>query len=330
MNDKNTGSSSKFRFGVLGCGDIARKFCRAVELIPDAEVAAAASSSRDRAERLAEEFHIPAAYGDYREMLEKEHLDGVYIATVHRFHFDNIMLCLDYRTPALCEKCFLLTRREAEQVFSRAKKEGVYVTEMMWSRFLPGMRKAREWIRQGKLGEITSASYSVGFAAREGHRVLNPEIAGGALYDIGVYGIEGLTYLIGQPLRHVRPSVTFSSLGVDIEDKLLLEFESCAARLECTVLRSVNNEARVRGTQGTLWIPRALESYECHFQGRDGRVESFHSQPLENGFLPEITSAMDDIRNGRLESSAIPHADTLLCAEIFDICLGTGRPTDIG
>ena len=84
----------KFRFGILGPAKIAHRFAHAVGMMPDAELVAVASSNLGRAKEFAERNHIPAYYGSYEEMLSRDDIDGVYIATTNNFHYDNLLQCI--------------------------------------------------------------------------------------------------------------------------------------------------------------------------------------------------------------------------------------------
>ena len=98
-----------FRFGIMGAAKIGAKFCDAVRRTPGAEVLAVSSKSQERAEGFAQANGVPKAYGDYRRMLADPEIDGVYIATTNNFHYENMLLCLEYGKPFLCEKAFTIT-----------------------------------------------------------------------------------------------------------------------------------------------------------------------------------------------------------------------------
>ena len=84
------------QFGIMGAGNIARKFADAVRQVEGAQVAAVASKSLERAQAFAQEQHIPAGYGSYQEMLQRPDIDAVYIATTNNFHYENILQCLEH------------------------------------------------------------------------------------------------------------------------------------------------------------------------------------------------------------------------------------------
>ena len=143
-----------FRFGIMGAGGIAAKFCDAVRRLEDAKVAVVASKSVERAERFARENGIARFYGNYEEMLEREKPDAVYVATTNNFHFENVMQCIGHGVPALCEKSMFMPLAEAEEAICFAREKMVFLMEAMWSRFLPCVQKAREADRHGSDCEL--------------------------------------------------------------------------------------------------------------------------------------------------------------------------------
>lgn len=305
------------RFGIMGAGDIARKFCSAVKKLPQAEVAAVSSKDLIRAMAFAEENGLTAYYDQYELMLQRDDIDAVYIATTHNFHYENILLALSYGKHVLCEKCMVLTAEEAETVFRTAQEKGLFVMEAMWSRFIPAMQKAKKWISEGLLGKIVMADYALGFYANEDHRALVPELAGGAMYDLGVYAFEGLTYLIDKPLLEIQSNVDWSN-GIDMTDSVLLKFEeNILASFRCTISAPVESCMTIYGTKGRLVLSNPVCPTECRFYGLDGSRFSYQ-YPVENGFEFEIANMISCIEQGLLESSVIPHRDTVLCAKMFD------------
>ena len=94
----------QFRFGILGAGGIAHKFCNAIGKVDDACVAAVASKDQKRAWRFAKRHGIEDFYSDYEHLLAREDIDAIYIATTHNFHYENIIACLEHNKPVLCEK----------------------------------------------------------------------------------------------------------------------------------------------------------------------------------------------------------------------------------
>ena len=278
------------RFGIIGAGSIANHFCRAVEMLPDAEVVAVASSSESRAKEFAQANHIPESYGSYEEMLRNADINIVYVATTHNFHMENIRLCFAYNKHVLCEKAMVLTAEDAREVFRMAKEKNLFCMEAMWTRFRPQYRKAKQWIEEGRIGKIQAATSVVGFKAQVGpeHRLVNPELAGGAMYDIGVYAIDPLAYLVGEPIE--------DSLGT-------------ANPKEYTI---------INGSDGYVELPFSSGGHDVMlYDSRRNLVEHYHNE-WPHGFVFELEEVIRCIREGRITSDIMPPEDTIACAEVFD------------
>lgn len=312
-----------FRFGVMGAGRIARKFCDAVRQVDGAEVAAIASKDGERARAFAERSGVPSWHGDYAQMLARPDIDAVYVATTHNFHFDNIMQCLSYGKPVLCEKCMVLTKRQAEEVFACARKKHLFVMEAMWSRFLPAVQKARQWVAEGRIGRVTMASACQGWVAPEdaADRMYNPALAGGALYDMGVYCIEVISYLLGGEISKAGFSAVYAATGVDQSDCIVLQIGGCLASLQISIAAKTEECAFLYGTQGYVKIPFFHRAESCFLYGTDGSLTEKFEFPFENGFVYEAEEVMRCVRGGKTESAVMPAADTIRCAELFDQCL---------
>ena len=309
-----------FKFGIIGAGSIAAKFCNAVSYVDDCGVVAVASKSLERAAEFAQRFGVDCYYDSYEQMLKEQSLGAVYIATTHNFHYNNIMLCLDYSVPVLCEKCMVLTKAGAEAVFKKAREKSIFVMEAMWSRFIPAMKKARELIKSGEIGEIVSASYAFGMAADKSHRVYNPEIAGGVMYDLGVYCIEQLTYLIDKPVTNVQASVIRHESGVDETVHIILDFDGCLANVNCSIASKLGCDMYISGTKGRMHLPEAVGARKIVIRYNDGTEKIFeHDYEYEKGFTFEIKAIIACIQSGKIECEVMPHKATIECAEIFDI-----------
>ncbi len=308
-------------FGIIGAGAIANKFCDAVKLVENAEVTAVASSSVERAQAFAAKNGIPAYYGSYEEMLRSADVDAVYIATTHNFHFDNIKLCFRYGKHVLCEKAMVLTADDAREVFRLAEEKQLFCMEAMWSNFLPPVRKAREWILSGVIGEVQSVSAVIGFRGNGNpeSRLLNPQLAGGAMYDIGVYPIEIVSYLVGEPIRDCMGMWRAHPVtGVDEQASFLLRYDSCDAAIQCMLTSSAREYTIVNGSEGCIELPFGSGGWTAkRYDGHRGLAETFE-EPFTNGFVFEIEEVVRCIGEGKITSDTMPPSSTIQCAEVFD------------
>ena len=313
------------RFAVLGTGGIANQFAHAVSLIDNAVIVAAASrSSAERAAAYAEKHSIKNSYGSYEEMLANPEVDAVYIATTHNFHKENIIQCLNAGKHILCEKPMVLTEADAKECFDLAKEKNLFLMEAMWTRCLPALRKAREWIAEGKIGKVVSANSVIGFRAGDNFkgRILNPDLAGGAIYDIGVYSIEIVSALIGEAVENITFSCRRHKVtGVDESVSLILSYPSADACIQCMVNANPKEYTIINGENGFIEIPASHSVREVRLHGANRELVEKCESPYQNGFTFEIEEMIRCIEEGKLTSDINPPEMTLECARIFDTVL---------
>ena len=309
------------RFGIIGAGGIANKFCDAVKRTEYAEVCAVSSKSMERARAFAEKNGVPLFYDSYETMLKEAEIDAVYIATTHNFHMDNIRLCFEYGKHVLCEKAMVLTAEDAREVFRLAKERNLFCMEAMWSNFLPPVQKAKEWITSGAIGEIQAVSAVIGFngGGNPESRLYNPALAGGAMYDIGVYPAEIVSYLVGEPVEDCvgmwRPH---KITGVDERVSFLLRYASCDAAIQCMLCSNAREYMIFNGSNGCIELPFSSGGFIARrYDGRRQLAETYEER-FDNGFVYEIEEVVRCINEGRITSDVMPPEATIQCAEIYD------------
>ncbi|MGN1019954.1 MAG: Gfo/Idh/MocA family protein [Aristaeellaceae bacterium] len=310
-----------FRFAILGAGSIAGKFCRAVELTEGCRVCAVASKSLERAQAFAQRNHIDRFYDSYEALLEQEKPDCAYIAVTPNDHHRLTMLCIRHGVPVLCEKAMFQDSREAQEAFDAAARAKVFVMEAMWSRYLPALRRVRQWLEAGAIGDVVMSQCGIGFAAPEDpeNRYFNPRLGGGAARDVTVYAYELTTWLIRQDIRRMSVSAVWSDTGVDVSNHIAIDFETALADLATSFVTRMEERMVIYGRKGKIVIPKPHVASEAFLYDAAGEVaEHFTDTQTRNGFTWEIGDVMRCVREGRLESDTVPWADTLDCARLFD------------
>jgi dihydrodiol dehydrogenase / D-xylose 1-dehydrogenase (NADP) len=247
--------------------------------------AAASSSSASRAASFLEEVGAPKdakAYGSYEELVRDPNIDIVYIATPHSHHFQNMMLCLEAGKNILCEKAFTVNAAQARKVVDLARQKGLFLMEAVWTRYFPLSIYVRETISSGRLGTIVKATAdnSVNLDPRNKmadgkHRMVNPDLAGGALLDLGIYSLTWIfqTLYDTQPAGERKPPSVLASItpyeptGVDETTTMVLTFPRASggaahgvATTSLTVASDPDKKShggpsvRVQGTKGEIHI----------------------------------------------------------------------------
>lgn len=317
---------SKFKFAIMGAAAIAEKFCGAVRLIDDAEVIAVAGKTEQRLKDFAEKQGIPRYYVGYEELLKNEKPDCVYIAAVTSLHYELTMLCLNYGVPVLCEKAMFTNSKEAEEAFALAKGKGVFAMEAMWSRFLPPIQKAKQWVDDGRIGKVSYVEANLGFSVDRDptNRFFDPKLGGGAAYDLGVYAYELSTFMLGEDVLDIKPEVIWTETGVDAIEHVTLRFDGAIASLCASITDMIEERLVISGEKGLIVVPYIHFASEAYLYDRGRRVvEHFVDKETKNGFVYEAQEAMHCVREGKLESDTVPHLTTLRCCKMFDEILKT-------
>lgn len=310
-----------FRFVIMGAGSIAEKFCDAVKLLDDCEIAAVASKSMKKAQAFAEKHGIRQAYDSYETMLLEQRPDCVYIATTPNFHYELAKLCLKHKTPVLCEKAMFMNSRDAGEIFEASEKQGVFVMEALWSRFLPANITARQWMEEGRIGKVNCLSCTIGcaFDKIKNSRNLDPALGGGAAFDLTVYNYELATWFFGDEIRDMDVTALWEERGIDSFNQICLRYEGKLAVLLSSCVSMLEEKLIISGTEGKIVVPHAHYAEEAFLYDKAGKeIAHFADHDTKNGFVYEICEVMKCIQKGAIESRHVPHRDTLRCAELFD------------
>lgn len=308
------------RFGIMGAGNIAHKFIDAVRQTADGEVTAVASRELDRAREWAKKENLSVYYGSYDELAADPGIDAVYIATTTNAHYDNILQCLRAGKHVLCEKSLVCSYRQAEEVCSLAREKKLFLMEAMWSRFLPKTVTVQNWIKEGRIGKVNLLQATIGWKADKVYnkRLFFPELGGGSLYDIGIYPLELLPYLVNQKIMEIQPLIKRYSTGVDDISSLNLRLENCFANIQYSFTTKLPEDAYIYGEEGYIRIPKIHYGDQAFLLNHDDEIVETFKGGLENGFVYEAEEVIRCIENGQTESTVCPHEMTLEAAKWMD------------
>ena len=309
------------RWGILGPGNIARKFAIGLSALPDAELTAVGSRSVEKAAEFARDFNIPNKHSSYVDLANDPDVDVVYVATPHPFHREHSILCLKAGKAVLCEKPLAINAQEGEEIIRCARETKKFLMEAMWTRFLPVMARVREWLAEGAIGEVRMLTADFGFRSGwdpEG-RLLNPKLAGGALLDVGVYTVAMASMVFGQQPSRIASMAHIGETGVDEQSAMLLGYDTGQlAILSCAVRTNTTQESRIIGTEGAIHIPDFWHatSATLSVSGKDTvQIEI----PFDgNGYNYEAAEVMRCLRAGKLESDIMPLDESLSIMETMD------------
>jgi predicted dehydrogenase len=299
-----------WNWGIIGPGKIAHKFVQDLQAhVPNARVHAVASRSLDRSQAFATEYNIANVYGSYHEMLSCPNLDIVYIATPHSQHYQNTLLCLNAGIPTLCEKAFAVNSRQVSEMIDLAQTKKIFLQEAIWTRFHPATLQVLDWVKSGKIGEIVHIAADFGFKTNltpEG-RLLNKELTGGSLMDIGIYPLFISKLLLGEP-KTIKAVGALSATEVDLNCSMSLNYESGAtASLYSTIQAHTTCEAHIYGSKGKIKIHSRFHETHAITLEQDGEPPiTLETERLGNGYSYEIADAQRCLEEGRNENNLLP------------------------
>ena len=309
-----------FKVGIIGAGWIAEKMAQALAPLKDYCVYAIASRSLDKAEEFAGKWNIPKAYGSYEEMVKDEEIDLVYIATPHSHHYPYTMLAIEHGKHVLVEKAFTANAREAEILLKTAKEKGVFITEAIWTRYMPLSHKVREIMESGIIGEPRILTATLCYMMEFKERIVRPELCGGALLDLGVYSLNFARMYFGTDIVKTVSNVHIGPTGMDMHESISLSFaDGKMANLQAGALCLNDRQGIISGTEGYIRVdnincPELIEVY------RNYELVERYERPSDmiNGYEYQVYECRRCIEEGLLESPMMPHEETLSIMEQMD------------
>lgn len=309
------------RLGIIGAGWIAQKMAEALANKPHGcECYAVASRSLEKAEAFAKQFYINKVYGSYEELVSDPAVDIVYIATPHSHHYPHARLALEHGKPCLVEKAFTANAREAEQLLALAHEKGLFITEAIWTRYMPLSHRVKEIMDSGVIGEPRVLTATLCYMMEQKERIVRPELCGGALLDLGVYCLNFARMYFGTDICRMVSNVHKSDTGVDMHESISLSYrDGRMANLQSGALCLNDRQGIISGTEGYIRVdnincPELIEVYR-NYQ----LVASYH-KPVDmvNGYEYQVIECQRCLEAGLLESPMMPHAETLAIMRQMD------------
>ncbi|WP_127848379.1 Gfo/Idh/MocA family protein [Lacticaseibacillus hulanensis] len=244
---------TKYNWGIIGLGRIATTFAK---FFPRADQNLYGAAARDeaRAQSFARQHDIPQAYGSYAELYADPRIDVVYIATPHPFHYQQIKDALNAGKHVLAEKSITLSSAQLDELIDLARAKHLILMEAQTIYHMPIYPAILDFATAHDLGKLKTIQVSFGSYApnNPNDRLLNPNLGGGALLDIGVYALSFARRFTDEPLELVATQMTETSTGVDGQSSFLLK---TADGVQVTV--ALNLQAKMP-KQGTVAYERGF------------------------------------------------------------------------
>ncbi len=310
-----------FRIGILGCGTIAARMAEELKGVSEVTIAAVASRNKAKATKFAA-AHCPDAepLGSYRQLCKRDDIDLIYVSTPNSFHYEHALMCIKAYKNVLVEKPFMMSRAEADSIFTEAKNRNLFVCEAMWTAFMPLHKKMLEWINDGKIGAVKYISSNLGYDIENVPRLTDPNLGGGTYLDLGVYPTHLAVSILGDKLEPRMVYVRKYSSGIDRDCNYILELpgEGAMATSYVTMSALTDKNGGVVGDKGYIRL-KNINNYEKIelYNDKDELVETVHREGL-SGYALEVLACAEAIKNGRIQCSEMPWHKTAVIASLGD------------
>ncbi|MDX9728921.1 MAG: Gfo/Idh/MocA family oxidoreductase [Bacteroidales bacterium] len=309
-----------YNWAILGTGNIANKFARALMLLDNAHLYAVGSRDAGRAEKFAGEYGFSKHYGSYQEMLADPGVDVVYISSPHTRHLENTLMALQNGKHVICEKPMSITAAEVSRMADEAKRRGLFLMEALWPPFQPSYLKADDILKSGKMGKLLHMRGKFAFISPYDPelRTYNLALGGGSLLDIGIYPVMDILRYLGEPENIVATSV-FAPTGADESTAMIFRFSDgrlAEAYSSFANMGGVSTEFYCE--KGNLILTRGRDRNQHLIIETQGDVDDRIFTPPAQGYQYEAAEVMSCLDKGLTESPVVPLSFSITLARILD------------
>lgn len=305
---------TQLNWGIVSAGRIAGLFCQDLVFSKNSHLYAVAARKQADADEFAKQYNVEKSYQGYQTLFDDPKVDIVYVATPHNFHFQQAFDALSAGKHVLCEKPMTVSHKECEILVRLAKDKGLLLMEALWTYFLPAMQKAREWLNDGRIGQLKHIKVDFGYPVpfKLDGREYNPNLAGGCLLDMGIYPLAIADFFLEADIDNLFVKANFCETGVEDDVIIIGKSDDVMVSLATSFQCRLSNNAYLIGDEGYILIPDAFRAKECRLFHLDELVESFTDNRQSLGYHFEADEACRVIEEGKLESAVVSHQHSLL------------------
>lgn len=309
-----------YRIGIIGCGHIAEKMAVTLAKMEGVQPYAVAARDIEKSEAFALKWGFEKHYGSYEELADDADVDLIYIATPHSHHYAHAKMCIEKGKPVLCEKSFTANAAQARSLISLARERKVFITEAIWTRYMPLSIKLQELIKGGAIGKPNMLTANLGYPISDKQRITSPELAGGALLDIGVYALNFAAMAFGSDIERTHSTCSKLPTGVDAQDSITLFYkDGKVASIATTIFALTDRSGMIASDKGFIVVeninnPQSIKVYDEQYN----LTAEYKAPEQITGFEYQVAASVEALENGWLESPYMPHNETIRVMEQMD------------
>ena len=308
------------KIGVLGTGRIVSTVVQTLHVLENVECYAIASRTMERAKAAAEEYGFEKAYGTYEELVADPKVELIYIATPHSRHYEDMKLCVESGKAVLCEKSFTLNAIQAKEIKRLAEEKRVFAAEAIWTRYMPSRQMIQELLDSGIIGNVSTLTANLSYIIHQKKRIMEPELAGGALLDVGVYGVNFAIMHFGTEIERIETSVQFTETGVDGMESITIFYKNgCMAVLTHGIYARSDRKGIFYGDKGYMVVENINNPQSISIFDTEDKLIKYIEVPKQiSGYEYQFIECMEQIQRGEIESISMPLEDSIFVMETMD------------
>ena len=313
-------TQNDLRVGIIATGWIAEKAALTIQHMEGVTCHAVASRSFEKAEAFAQQWGIPNAYGSYSELITAPDIDLIYVGTPHSHHYDVTMEAIQHGKPCLVEKAFMANYEQSLAIVNAAREKKVFLAEAIWTRYQPIVQTIRDIISEGRLGDLRLLTASIGYSMGDKPRIMRADLCGGALLDLGVYGINFVRMFCDAKIERIESQCMKSDTGMDLTNTISFNMAGgIMANIQSSACCVNDNQGTICGTEGYLIVDNINNPQTVKVYKRDRIfVEEIKVPQQITGYEYQFLACKDAINNGLTESPYMPLDETLYIMKMMD------------
>ena len=308
------------RVGIIGTGWIAEKAAITLNGLSDCEAYAVGSRKKETAEAFAAKWNIKKAYGTYAELMADANVDLVYVGTPHSHHYDVTRAAIEAGKPCLVEKAFMANARQAKDIIHLAHERGVFLAEAIWTRYQPAVGIIRQLVADGRIGEPHLITATLGYSMGNKLRIMQPDLCGGALLDLGVYALNFVRMFTDSDIDTIDGYCVKSETSMDMTNAITIVLKNgILANVQSSAQCVGDNIGVIAGTEGNLIIDNINNPQTITVNGPDRTyVETIRVPQQITGYEYQFLACRNALAEGLLEPREMPHAEMLYIMQLMD------------
>ncbi|MBO7193921.1 MAG: Gfo/Idh/MocA family oxidoreductase [Bacteroidaceae bacterium] len=302
---------TSIKVGVVGCGNIARRFVPEADFVNGIEIVGAYDNDSAVLNEFVNINSLQSPYASFEDLLTD--VDAVYVATPHLSHYTYCKQALLAKKHVLCEIPLVLEKAQAEELYKLAEEQGVILMEANKTAHCPAFNHLMVMIKSGAIGEVVDIEASLSrLLPDKTRREFDPAQAGGSMYESVVYPLLPIFRILGTDYKNLNIYSRMEN-GVDIYTKGVLRYPTAVCSFKLGLGVKTEGNLVISGTKGYAYVPAPwwkTDYFELRYEDQNQNKKYFYKWDGD-GLRYEIQEWMSCIINKRFSSARLRRRESI-------------------